>query len=88
MDKTRIPSSLIARIPDANEKKRLIQDYKEGSFVLDVMRAAIEEEIKFLLDKEEQETLFQEPGFTAHYAHLMGQRKMAKKILKLFPKKR
>ena len=83
-----VPSSLIARVPDAAEKKRLIQDYQESSFILDVMKDAIEEELKFLLDKEEQETLFDEPGYIAHYAHLMGQRKMAKKILKLFPTKK
>ena len=83
----RIPNSLLSKVKPA-DKARFEADYAESNFVLDVIQAAIEEEIKSLSDKEDSEEIFNAPGWEAKYAHLMGQRKMAKKLLNLFPKKR
>jgi len=81
-----IPSALLAQVkPD--DHKRFKQDYHEANFALDVIRAAIEKKIYDLSTREESELLFQEPGYLEHYISIIGQRKMAKELLNLFPKK-
>ena len=87
MPKTKsIPSALIAQVKES-DRKRFEQDYYEANFVLDIMRAAIEKKIASLETKEEDEKLFQEPGYVEHLVSIIGQRKMAKELLNLFPKK-
>ena len=81
-----LPSALLAQVKNT-DLKRFTQDYSEANYVLDVIRAAIEKEIKILQTKEESETLLSDPGYLEHYVHMMGQRKMANKLLNLFPKK-
>ena len=83
--KSSIPNLLLTQVK-SSDKARFKQDYQEANFVLDVMRDAIEAKLKEILDKEESELMFSEPGYTEHYAYLMGKRKMAKEILNLFPK--
>ena len=85
--KNKIPSALLAEVK-AEDKARFIQDYNEANFCLEVIKTAIEKKWEVLLDQEEDPRLFQEPGYAAHYAHIMGQRKMAKTILNLFPNKK
>ena len=83
----KIPSSLLALVkPD--DKERFIQDYSEANFVLEVIQQAIADKIGTLEDQEDDPKLFGEPGYVSHYAHIMGQRKMAKTILTLFPTKK
>ena len=86
LDNKSIPSGLLAEIKH-EDRKRFIQDYLEANFVLDVMKEAIERQLNYLYDKEEKIEMFEKPGYVAEYAYLMGQRKMAKQILNLFPKK-
>lgn len=81
-----IPSALLALVKET-DKKRFKQDYAEANFVLDVIKSAIEKKIVSLETKEEDEKLFSDPGYVSKYAHFMGQRKMAKELLNLFPKK-
>lgn len=85
-NKATFPSALLSKVKK-EDIDRFKQDYQEVNFVLDVIKEAIEEEYTKLLDQQESELLFQEPGYLEHYAHLMGQRKMAKRIINLFPKK-
>lgn len=86
MAKQPIPSKLLARVKE-QDKARFKADYQEANFVLDVLRLALEEEIKVLSDREDDDSIFEDPGFASKYAHIMGQRRMAKKLLNLFPKK-
>ena len=81
-----IPSALLARVKEG-DRKRFEQDYAEANYVLDIIKEAIEEKIDSLIRKEESDLLFSEPGYAAHYAFLMGQRKAARELLNLFPKK-
>ena len=81
-----IPSALLAQVkPD--DHVRFKQDYSEANFVLDVIREAIEKKITIIQTREDDEKLLSDPGYVSTYAHLMGQRKMAKELLNLFPKK-
>ena len=82
--KVSIPSLLLSKVK-TEDKTRFKQDYQEANFVLDVMKDAIEAKLEEILNKEESEIMFSEPGYTEHYAYLMGKRKMAKEILHLFP---
>ena len=81
-----IPSALLAQVKP-EDVKRFKQDYKEANYALDIIRAAIEKKIYDLSTKEESELLFSEPGYVEHYISIIGQRKMAKELLNLFPKK-
>ena len=79
-----IPSALLAKVK-TTDKKRFIQDYNEANFVLDIIKEAIEARIQGLEDKQEAELIFDKPGVYEYHISLIGQRKMAKKILNLFP---
>lgn len=81
-----IPSLLLAQVKP-EDHLRFKQDYSEANFVLDVIREAIEKKIFDLATKEESELLFNEPGYLEHFISIIGQRKMAKELLNLFPKK-
>lgn len=81
-----IPGALLALVKET-DKKRFIQDYAEANFVLDIIKGAIEKKIELLQTKEEDEKLLSDPGYVSKYTHFMGQRKMAKELLNLFPKK-
>ena len=81
-----IPSALLAQVKES-DVKRFKQDYYEANFALDVIRAAIEKKIEDLSTREESELLFSEPGYVEHYISIIGQRRMAKELLNLFPKK-
>ena len=81
-----IPSKLLAAVKP-QDQTRFKQDYSEANFVLEVIKEAIIKEIILLQGKEESELIFKEPGYSEHYAHMMGQRQMARKLLNLFPKK-
>ena len=86
MSNKSIPSALLAQVKPADQA-RFKQDYQEANFALDVIRAAIEKKIYDLSTKEESELLFNEPGYVEHFISIIGQRKMAKELLNLFPKK-
>lgn len=86
MSKQKINSALLACVKE-DDKKRFLQDYKEANFVLQVIEQAIEKKLGTLETKEESPELFKDPGYVSHYAYLMGQRKMVKDILNLFPNK-
>lgn len=81
-----ISSHLLAHVKP-EDKKRFLQDYQEANFVLDVIQKAVEKELQNTIEDEEDPKLFTEPGFAEHYAWLMGNRRMARTILKLFPKR-
>ncbi|RLC00661.1 MAG: hypothetical protein DRH90_17975 [Deltaproteobacteria bacterium] len=81
-----VPNALLALVK-RSEIKRFTQDYYEANFALDIIREAIEEKLRKLSDKEENEANFKEPGYMEKYIHILGQRKMAKELLNLFPKK-
>ena len=81
-----IPGALLAQVKKT-DLKRFKQDYREANYVLDIIKGAIERKIEHLLTREEDEKLLNEPGYVAKYAHIMGQRKMAKELLNLFPRK-
>ena len=83
----KLNSNLLAFV-DKEQRKRFLQDYKEANFVLDVIQKAIEKKLELLETQEESPELFKDPGYVATYAHLMGQKKMAKNILTLFPNKK
>ena len=86
MKKTSIPSALLAQVKPTDQA-RFKQDYSEANFVLDIIREAIEKKITSLQTKEEDEKLLSDPGYVSRYTHIIGQRKMAKELLNLFPKK-
>ena len=81
-----IPGALLALVKES-DTQRFKQDYHEANFVLDIIKGAIEKKIEQLSTKEESELLFNEPGYLEHYISIIGQRKMAKELLQLFPKK-
>ena len=86
MSKQSIPSALLAQVKPT-DVDRFKQDYSEANFVLDIIRAAIEKKVLDLSTKEESELLFNEPGYLEHFISIIGQRRMAKELLQLFPKK-
>ena len=89
MSKTKskaIPSALLALVKEM-DLKRFKQDYAEANYVLDIIQEAIEKKIYALSTQEESELLFAEPGYYEHHISIIGQRKMAKELLQLFPKK-
>jgi len=86
LSKKSIPSALLAQVKPSDHT-RFKQDYTEANFVLDVIKEAIEKKLELLSDREESESNFSEPGYVHKYTHLLGQRKMAKELLNLFPKK-
>ena len=81
-----VPSALLAKVRD-EDIARFKQDYYEANFVLDIIKEAIEKKLEILSDKEEDISNFSDPGYVAKYTHMLGQKKMAKELLQLFPTK-
>lgn len=81
-----IPSALLALVRE-EDQLRFKQDYYEANFALEIIKGAIEKKLEALATKEESELLFNEPGYIEHFISLIGQRKMARELLQLFPSK-
>ena len=85
-NKNPIPNALLARVKES-DVLRFKQDYYEANFVLNIIKEAVEKKLELLSDKEEDISNFSDPGYVSKYTYLLGQKKMAKELLQLFPKK-
>lgn len=80
---TLVPSALLAMVP-SSEKEFFKKGYAEYNYVLKIIQQAIEKDLSQLSVKEESESMFDKPNWSEYQAHLLGQRKAMRKILKLF----
>lgn len=80
-----IASALLSRVKEG-DKDLFKARYEEANYIVDLIREVIEKEISDIDLKMEREETFKSPSWAEYQAHLLGSRKMARKILNYFPK--
>lgn len=82
--KHRLPMELAKLCKDAEEKEKLIQNILQALPVLKLYEDIIEKKIAKLEDTKEAD--YEKPSWSALQADRNGQKRMARDILKLFPR--